>query len=93
MTRGLKILSLAEVASTTTKYRTTARWRYPPCFTCQQNCVVPLTLYKSTTASVYLSWCMGGTDGAMYTASKLGWFYMEKLILWFKQVREWNIVI
>ncbi len=58
------------------------------CMSAGGDCVPPMTLYKSTTGSVYQSWCEGGPDGATYAASKSGWFDMEKFTLWFRQVRE-----
>jgi transposase-like protein len=46
----------------------------------------PMTVFKSSTGSVYQSWCEGGPDGATYAATKSGWFDMEKFNQWFKQV-------
>jgi DDE superfamily endonuclease len=43
----------------------------------------PMVVYKSSTTSVYNSWCDGGPDGAAYAATKSGWFDMDKFNQWF----------
>jgi hypothetical protein len=56
------------------------------CISAQGASLPPMILYKSTTGSVYASWCEGGPDGATYAANKSGWFDMDKFTLWFKEV-------
>jgi hypothetical protein len=43
----------------------------------------PMTVYKSATGIVYESWCDGGPDGAVFAATKSGWFDMVKFNQWF----------
>lgn len=45
----------------------------------------PMVVYKSSSGSVYSSWCEGGPVGATYAATRTGWFDMSKFNLWFKQ--------
>jgi hypothetical protein len=56
------------------------------CISAEGASLPPMILYKSTTGSVYSSWCEGGPDGATYAANKSGWFDMDKFTLWFKKI-------
>ena len=46
----------------------------------------PMTVYKSTTGAVYTTWCEGGPPGAVYAATKSGWFNMNMFNSWFEQI-------
>lgn len=56
------------------------------CVSAAGDMLPPMTVFKSANSVVYKSWCEGGEDGAAYSATKSGWFDMERFNQWFREV-------
>ena len=56
------------------------------CCTADGKMLPPMTVYKSLNSSLFLDWCQGGPPGAVYAASKSGWFNMDLFNKWFAEV-------
>ena len=60
------------------------------CCSAAGDLVPPMVIFKSQNGALYESWCGGGPAGAVYGATKSGWFDMEKFNQWFSMVRMYN---
>lgn len=46
----------------------------------------PYTIYKSPGSNMYKSWCQGGPEGAIFTATDSGWMTMDRCNDFFEKV-------